>query len=210
MPGYRLLLFLPLSMLPVLIVNVHGLRCQQCARLGLFATAEQGEQHRHLCQLGLFQPSGCPNETSTHCIVSYFRHGDTSKKTVTERRCGVESDITGCTTYNPRRLATVDQRFRLRRHLLDTARVDQRFRMGRHLLDTATTYNPRRLATVDQRFRRHLLDTARVRKNSSPRFVEVCQIGCLGRDCVSSGIETPGRGQLLVMFWLLVSICTWS
>ncbi|KAI6232956.1 hypothetical protein M3Y99_00955700 [Aphelenchoides fujianensis] len=76
-----------------------GLDCIQCDRRGTWYSPEESERYVVRCQNGLIEPTKCLNTSHTHCIHSYYRQGASSNVIVTERRCGVEEDILGCTLY---------------------------------------------------------------------------------------------------------------
>ncbi|CAD5208840.1 unnamed protein product [Bursaphelenchus xylophilus] len=90
-----------------------SLKCIQCDRRGSWYTPEETEQHVQRCQEGMITPTECQNSTHTHCIYSYYRQGVSNEITVTERKCGVESDVLGCTLYK-------SSRKRMKRHFLES------------------------------------------------------------------------------------------
>ncbi|CAJ0594442.1 unnamed protein product [Cylicocyclus nassatus] len=77
-----------------------ALECMQCDKNAAWYSEEEHERHIELCQNGLVPPTLCRNHSHTHCIVSWYRSGDSKEKVVTERKCGGPEDITGCTLYN--------------------------------------------------------------------------------------------------------------
>ncbi|KHJ80540.1 hypothetical protein OESDEN_19784 [Oesophagostomum dentatum] len=82
------------------IFSVIALQCIQCDKNAAWYSEEEHERHIELCQNGLVPPTPCRNRSHTHCIVSWYRSGNSKEKVVTERKCGVVQDVTGCTLYN--------------------------------------------------------------------------------------------------------------
>ncbi|CAD5206314.1 unnamed protein product [Bursaphelenchus okinawaensis] len=107
---------------------VSSLECIQCDRHGAWYSPEETERHVQKCQNGLIDPTPCLNASHTHCIYSYYRQGVSNVITVTERRCGVEADILGCTLYK-------SSRKRMKRHFLDSSQ-----KTGQKRRDTDTLF----------------------------------------------------------------------
>ncbi|CAJ0594902.1 unnamed protein product [Cylicocyclus nassatus] len=84
----------------VTITTVSALECMQCDKNAAWYSEEEHERHIELCQNGLIPSTPCRNNSHTHCIVSWYRSGDSKEKIITERKCGGLEDITGCTLYN--------------------------------------------------------------------------------------------------------------
>uniref|UniRef100_A0A8R1ILQ1 RING-CH-type domain-containing protein n=1 Tax=Caenorhabditis japonica TaxID=281687 RepID=A0A8R1ILQ1_CAEJA len=98
--------------LAVITLSASALNCTQCKRPEAWMPNEDAEARIAECQQGLVAPTPCANASHTHCIVSWYRAGGSSGRIVTQRHCGVESDVTGCTLYNSKISRKV------RRHLL--------------------------------------------------------------------------------------------
>ncbi|CAI2305944.1 unnamed protein product [Caenorhabditis sp. 36 PRJEB53466] len=96
----------------LLCIAVSALECIQCAPKDIWYLEQEHERRIEACRQGLIAPSPCGNLSHTHCIVNWYRTGGSSDKIVTQRHCGTESDITGCTLYNSKLSRKV------RRHLL--------------------------------------------------------------------------------------------
>ncbi|CAJ0594439.1 unnamed protein product [Cylicocyclus nassatus] len=111
-------------MFPLLIIwiiyasasSVFALECLQCDKYAAWYSEEEHERHIELCQNGLVPPTPCRNHSHTHCIVSWYRSGDSKEKVITERKCGTVEDVTGCTLYNSKIRRKV-------RHLLSVDRT---------------------------------------------------------------------------------------
>ncbi|KAI6178779.1 hypothetical protein M3Y98_00538600 [Aphelenchoides besseyi] len=96
------------------VLFANGLECIQCDRRGTWYSPEDSERHVVRCQNGMIEPTRCLNSSHTHCIYSFYRQGASSNVIVTERRCGVQEDILGCTLYK-------SSKRRFRRHFFGGA-----------------------------------------------------------------------------------------
>ncbi|KAI1722207.1 hypothetical protein DdX_04515 [Ditylenchus destructor] len=99
--------------------TVISLECIQCDRQDVWYSPEENERHIRRCQRGLIPPTRCSNASHTHCIFSYYKKNGVV--TVTERRCGIDEDITGCTLYKS---IAEDRSRRSKRHLIGGSNVD--------------------------------------------------------------------------------------
>ncbi|KAI6182350.1 hypothetical protein M3Y97_00370900 [Aphelenchoides bicaudatus] len=107
--------WLVLLLLVLFVVELaDALECVQCDRRGAWFAPEDSERHIAKCQNGLIEPTKCLNSSHTHCIFSFYKQGSSSSIIVTERRCGVEEDILGCTLYK-------SSRRRMKRHFFGGA-----------------------------------------------------------------------------------------
>uniref|UniRef100_A0A0N4ZCH5 Protein quiver n=1 Tax=Parastrongyloides trichosuri TaxID=131310 RepID=A0A0N4ZCH5_PARTI len=104
---YRI--FLIIGVIISYIYTVSSLECIQCDRVNNYLSPEELEIYQKQCQEGTLPRTPCLNETHTHCIYSYFRQGDGTDKVFTERKCGTQNDIFGCTIYKSHR--------RMKKHL---------------------------------------------------------------------------------------------
>ncbi|CAI4230161.1 unnamed protein product [Auanema sp. JU1783] len=98
----------------LLIDYGYTLHCIQCDKHSGWYSEEEHEKHVEACQQAAIVPTKCQNASHTHCIVSWYRNGGESMRTVTERKCGGAEDITGCTLYNSK----IVQK-KVRRHLIN-------------------------------------------------------------------------------------------
>lgn len=92
----RLLLFFS----SFLFITANSISCIQCGNNEAWYSDEEHEKRLTACREGSIAPTPCQNLTHTHCIVNWYQTGGSKEKIVTERRCGVEGDVTGCTLYN--------------------------------------------------------------------------------------------------------------
>ncbi|KJH53212.1 hypothetical protein DICVIV_00523 [Dictyocaulus viviparus] len=58
------------------IIEVLALECIQCDKNGAWYSEEEHERQIELCQNGFIPKTPCRNQSHTHCIVSWYRSGD--------------------------------------------------------------------------------------------------------------------------------------
>lgn len=59
-----------------------SLMCMQCDRRGGWYSPKENEKAIERCQLGLLPPTRCLNASATHCILSYYRKGLESSRSL--------------------------------------------------------------------------------------------------------------------------------
>uniref|UniRef100_A0A915CUP0 Secreted protein n=1 Tax=Ditylenchus dipsaci TaxID=166011 RepID=A0A915CUP0_9BILA len=148
-----MLLLLPIAFVS-LIKNALCLECIQCDRQGVWYSPEENERHILRCQTGMIPATRCSNTSHTHCIFNYYKKAGTV--TVTERRCGMAEEMSGCTLYKSMAGG------RAKRHLIGGSNVDRpmpsshRRREASLLVEVCTSGCTKDAASVAQQHLHHI------------------------------------------------------